>query len=117
MGNKHTVAYGLYVAHGFVNPYLAEQTGFSEKDLDLLWRALQNLFDFDRSAARGLMACRGLKVFKHASKLGNHPAQQLFERISIKRNPQVETPRSIADYTIAVNRDDLPQSVELLELV
>jgi len=116
MGNKHTIAYGLYIAHGFINPYLAEQTGFSEADLTLFWRALQNMFDIDRSAARGLMACRGLKVFKHESKLGNHPAQRLFERVSINRRDGVETPRSFSDYTVSVDLGAMPQGVEFIDM-
>lgn len=116
MGNKNTIAYGLYVAHGFINPYLAEQTGFNDADLALFWRALQNMFDLDRSAARGLMACRGLKVFKHESKLGNHPAHKLFERISVVRKEGIETPRSFDDYTVMVNEDALPQGIQFIDM-
>ncbi|OQB40917.1 MAG: hypothetical protein BWY09_00672 [Candidatus Hydrogenedentes bacterium ADurb.Bin179] len=116
MGNKNTIAYGLYVAHGFINPYLAEQTGFNEADLTLLWRALQNMFDLDRSAARGLMACRGLKVFKHESKLGNHPAHKLFERIRIALITDVETPRSFDDYMVFVDKDKMPQGIQFIDM-
>src|SRR5205823_1960836 len=79
-GRKHTVAYGLYMAHGFINAAMTVQTGFTEDDLKLLWRALENMFDLDRSAARGLMGARGLFVFEHQSALGEAPAQSLFER-------------------------------------
>ncbi|MGA7983317.1 MAG: type I-C CRISPR-associated protein Cas7/Csd2 [Chromatiaceae bacterium] len=88
MGRKYTVPYGLYRAHGFVSAFLAKQTGFSEDDLQLLWQALGQMFDHDRSAARGEMATRGLYVFKHDSELGNAPAHQLFDLIQVK--PQVE---------------------------
>jgi CRISPR-associated protein Csd2 len=71
MGRKHTVPYGLYMAHGFVSSFLAKQTGFGEEDLELLWQALEQMFEHDRSAARGEMATRGLYVFKHDSELGN----------------------------------------------
>lgn len=81
MGRKFTVPYGLYVAHGFVSAHLADQTGFSEDDLELLWQSLSQMFEHDRSAARGEMATRGLYVFKHEGKLGNAPAYSLFERI------------------------------------
>lgn len=76
MGRKATVPYGLYVAHGFISANLAKQTGFSEEDLELLWKALENMFDNDRSAARGLMAPRKLIIFEHSSELGNAPANQ-----------------------------------------
>ena len=115
MGRKFTVPYGLYVAHGFVSAHLANQTGFSDSDLALLWQALSNMFEHDRSAARGEMATRGLYVFKHDSKLGNAPAYSLFERI--KAQKQVEVPRSFADYTVNVDAENLPSGVELLRLV
>ena len=85
MGRKHTVPYGLYMARGFVSSHLAAQTGFSDTDLDLLWEALANMFEHDRSAARGEMATRGLYVFKHDSQLGNAHAHSLFARIQPKR--------------------------------
>ena len=115
MGRKFTVPYGLYVAHGFVSAHLANQTGFSDSDLALLWQALTNMFEHDRSAARGEMATRGLYVFKHEGKLGNAPAYSLFERI--KAQKQVEVPRSFADYTVSVDEENLPNGVELLRLV
>ncbi len=115
MGRKFTVPYGLYVAHGFVSAHLANQTGFSDSDLELLWQALSNMFEHDRSAARGEMATRGLYVFKHEGKLGNAPAYSLFERI--KAQKQVEVPRSFADYTVSVDAENLPNGVELLRLV
>ncbi|HRQ65110.1 MAG TPA: type I-C CRISPR-associated protein Cas7/Csd2 [Xanthomonadaceae bacterium] len=109
MGRKHTVPYGLYVAHGFVSGFLADQTGFSEEDLDLLWQALTGMFEHDRSAARGQMATRGLYVFKHASKLGNAPAHDLFDRIKVQRSDGVTVPRAFTDYRISV--DDQPVHV------
>lgn len=115
MGRKHTVPYGLYVAHGFVSSFLAKQTGFSEDDLELLWQALTQMFEHDRSAARGEMATRGLYVFKHDSELGNAPAHALFERIQATRNTEV--PRSFKDYDVAVNEADLPAGVTLLRKI
>jgi CRISPR-associated protein Csd2 len=112
MGRKHTMAYGLYRAYGFINPYFARATGFHEEDLQLLFRALGNMFDVDRSAARGLMSARALYVFKHSSALGEAPAQQLFERIAIT---SIESPRSFADYTIKLSDAPLPHGVELLQ--
>lgn len=116
MGRKHTVAYGLYRAHGFINPVFAKQTGFNNDDLALLWKALTNLFDLDRSAARGLMCARGLYVFEHSSVLGESPAHKLFERIKIEKKPGVESPRSFEDYTVSVRDGDLPAGVKLSEL-
>jgi CRISPR-associated protein Csd2 len=114
-GRKHTVAYGLYRAHGFINPMFADKTGFSEDDLQMLWRALLNMFDVDRSAARGLMSTRGLYIFKHDSKLGSARAQQLFESIIVKRNEGVESPRSFSDYTITPPETaNLPAGIELI---
>jgi CRISPR-associated protein Csd2 len=115
-GRKHTVAYGLYRAHGFINPMFADKTGFSEQDLQMLWRALGNMFDVDRSAARGLMATRGLYIFKHNSKLGSAPAHLLFESIKVKRNDGVEIPRTFSDYTISPpDLAKLPAGIEFIQ--
>lgn len=113
MGRKFTVPYGLYVAHGFVSSFLAKQTGFDEADLELLWQSLTNMFEHDRSAARGEMATRGLYVFMHDSELGNAPAFSLFERVQPKLKDDVVVPRSFEDYEITVNKTDLPPGVTL----
>lgn len=113
MGRKHTVPYGLYMAHGFVSSFLAKQTGFSEDDLKLLWQALTQMFEHDRSAARGEMNTRGLYVFKHDSELGNAPAHVLFERIRPKLKDGVTVPRSFEDYEVAVNEANMPVGVTL----
>lgn len=117
MGRKSTVPYGLYVAHGFVNANLATQTGFDSEDLDLFWQALVNMFDNDRSAARGLMSARRIIAFEHSSKLGNAPAGSLFERVRVIRKADVETPRSFDDYEILIDRDNLPEGVVIRELL
>lgn len=115
MGRKHTVPYGVYVAHGFVSSFLAKQTGFGEDDLELLWQALEQMFEHDRSAARGEMATRGLYVFKHDSELGNAHAHALFDRIKVERKAGVEVPRSFADYEVTVSVADLPAGVMLID--
>ena len=115
MGRKFTVPYGLYKLHGFISANLAEQTGFDDADLQLFWKALINMFEHDRSAARGEMKTCGLYVFKHESKLGNAHAHELFERIQVKRCTQ-EPVRSFSDYQVTINRENLPAGVELLEL-
>ncbi len=117
MGRKAIVPYGLYRAHGFFNPHFAEQTGFSDEDLKLLWQAIQQMWDFDRSAARGMMACRGLYVFSHESKLGNAPAHKLFERVEARLRDDVDVPRSFGDYEILLNEQDLPKGVILSQLM
>jgi CRISPR-associated protein Csd2 len=115
-GRKHTVAYGLYKAHGFINPAFASQTGFDEVDLAELWKALALAFDLDRSAARGMMSARGLYIFKHESKLGNAPAQSLLESVVVKLKEGVETPRSFADYDVTVpSAASLPSGITLLD--
>lgn len=117
IGRKSTVPYGLYVARGFVSANLAQQTGFSEEDLDLVWEALSNMFDCDRSAARGLMSARRLIVFKHGSVLGNAPANKLFDLVSIEQIDKEKTSRSFADYRIVIDRDNCPANVEIIEVI
>ena len=117
MGRKATVPYGLYRVHGFINANLANQTGFEEDDLKLLWDALINMFDNDRSAARGLMSARKLIVFKHDSKLGNAPANLLFDRVTVSKNPEVYSPRSFEDYTVKVDDEGLPSGVSVEEII
>lgn len=114
MGRKHIVPYGLYVAHGFISAPLADKTGFNEEDLELLWNALVNMFEHDRSAARGLMSSQKLFVFKHQDRLGNAPAHKLFDLIDIKRAEGSEGPaRSFKDYTVTVGV--APSGVEIIE--
>lgn len=123
MGRKHIVPYGLYRAHGFISAKLAERTGFSQDDLELLWRALINMFEHDRSAARGEMAARKLFVFKHDSALGNAPAHVLFDTVRVERLGRdgqscaaADTPaRGFADYRVSIAREALPQGVTLEE--
>lgn len=117
MGRKHTVPYGLYVTHGFVSSHLAAQTGFSDVDLNLLWESLTNMFEHDRSAARGEMATRGLYVFKHDSALGNAHAHSLFDRIQPRLKDGVTVPRDFGDYIVAINDRDLPTGVTLMPLM
>lgn len=112
MGRKFTVPYGLYRCHGFVSAPLARQTGFNQGDLDLLWKALLEMFEHDHSAARGEMATRKLIVFKHDSPMGNHPAHVLFDKMKVDAN---RTPaRDFSDYTVSVpSQADMPQGVTI----
>lgn len=117
IGRKSTVPYGLYVAHGFVSANLAQQTGFSEEDLKLVWEALTNMFDCDRSAARGMMSARRLIVFKHDSVFGNAPANKLFDLVSIEQIDKDKASRSFADYKVKIDREHCPENVEIIEMI
>lgn len=113
MGRKYTIPYGLYRMHGFISAPLAAQTGFSQEDLALLWIGLSQMFEHDRSAARGEMATRGLYVFEHDSHLGNAPAHQLFDRISVEHVRPELPPRAFTDYRVSVQDADMPEGVTL----
>ncbi len=134
MGRKHIVPYGLFRAHGYVSACLAgdggKGTGFSEDDLELLWEALERMFDHDRSAARGEMAARRLIIFRHESKLGNAPAHRLFDRVSVKRvhdgeeyepgdrrTHNLPPARAWSDYAVQVDAGDMPAGVEIVERI
>lgn len=116
MGRKATVPYGLYICHGFISANLAKQTGFSKEDLDLFWEALKNMFDVDRSAARGLMSAQKLIVFKHESVLGNAPANKLFDRVKVEKKC-AGAPRKFEDYDVTIDRDNLPVGVTIEEMI
>ena len=119
MGRKYIVPYGLYRCHGFVSANLAgdekKGTGFSQEDLDLFFEALTNMFEHDRSAARMEMNAQRLIVFKHDSALGNAASQNLFKLVKIKKSDDVKVPRSFDDYTVIIDRENLPAGVEIIE--
>lgn len=127
MGRKYIVPYGLYRAHGYISAKLAERTGFSEADLDLLFEALCNMFEHDRSAARGEMATRKLIVFKHDNAMGNAPAHALFDRVKVgrsidgelkpidKRIDNAPPARAFSDYMVTIDHDNLPEGIEIIE--
>jgi len=116
MGRKATVPYGLYICHGFISANLAQQTGFSEEDLALFWEALKNMFEVDRSAARGLMSAQKLIVFKHNSILGNAPANHLFDLVKVRKVCD-GSPRSFSDYSVTIDKEDVPSNVTVEELI
>ena len=116
MGRKATVPYGLYVCHGFISANLAKQTGFSEEDLQLFWEALKNMFDLDRSAARGLMSAQRLIAFRHNSELGNAPANKLFDLVKINRTT-TNPPRSFSDYEVSIDSSSVPAGVTVEVLI
>jgi len=117
MGRKHIIPYGLYRAHGYISAKLAERTGFSEDDLELLWRALINMFEHDRSAARGEMSARKLIVFKHDHPMGNAPAHRLFDSVKVERvEGEEDTPaRHYSDYRVSIDAEALPAGVSVIE--
>ena len=115
-GRKATVPYGLYVCHGFISANLARQTGFSEEDLALFWDPLKNMFDVDRSAARGLMSAQKLIVFKHDSTLGNAPANRLFDLVKIEKKCN-GAPRSFKDYDVNIDKSGVPAGVTVEEMI
>ena len=115
MGRKFTIPYGLYKAHGFISPSLANQTGFSVEDLDLLWDALLKMFDLDHSAARGLMGTQRLIVFEHESLFGDKPVQDLFSRVTVKRNDTGLPARTFSDYTVALDGSPLTQVMTMVK--
>lgn len=112
MGRKYIVPYALYKVEGHISANLARKiTGFSEEDLELLWKAIINMFENDHSAARGNMAVRELIVFKHSNELGNAPAYKLFERVKVSRKEEVQVPRAYEDYTVEADTESLPNGV------
>lgn len=120
MGRKHTIPYALYRCHGFISAYFAEKTGFSEDDLQLLWEAFQNMFDHDRSAARGEMSYRKLIIFKHVAsdpnqaKLGTNPAHKLLESVKVDcLRPESEPARSFEDFRISIPTSKEFQGIEI----
>ena len=119
MGRKFTVPYGLYKAQGFINPFLAEQTGFSDDDLELFFQALENAFQFDQSAARpaGSMNPRALIIFKHDNALGKAPSDKLFETVTVEKRKDAEVPRSIGDYEITIDESAIPDGVTLIRRI
>ncbi|MAO11751.1 MULTISPECIES: type I-C CRISPR-associated protein Cas7/Csd2 [Marinobacter] len=114
MGRKFTIPYGLYRCHGFISANLANQTGFSEEDLELFWDSLVNMLDHDRSASRGEMSPCALLVFKHDSALGNAPARKLFELVDVKRKSEGPA-RDFSDYEVTIKEDQMPKGVQLIK--
>lgn len=117
MGRKHIIPYGLYRAHGFISAALAEKTGFTEEDLQILWKSLAEMFEHDHSAARGEMATQQLIIFKHNDKLGNAPAHKLFDLIKVEAKNKEIPIRHFSDYVVTINRDDLPKGIEIIAAV
>lgn len=113
MGRKSIVPYGLYRMEGFVSAPLANQTNFGEEDLEVLWEALLNMFDHDRSASRGKMATQKLIIFEHSTSLGNAPAHKLFNLVKVTRKSGIDIARSFDDYEMTIGA--APQGVMITE--
>ena len=117
MGRKYIIPYGLYRVEGYVSANLARKvTGFNEDDLQLLWQAIMNMFELDRSAARGNMAVRKLVVFKHESELGNAPAFSLFNKLKVERKDMSKPARCFEDYVVSLDTS-MPTGVECIEML
>jgi len=117
MGRKDIVPYGLYRAHGFISAAFAKQTGFSDEDLELLFKSLEEMLDHDHSAARGEMNPRALLVFKHDNQLGNAPSHKLFEAVTVNKKDDVEVPRSFTDYEVSIDEAAIPSGVTLIRRI
>ena len=115
MGEKFIVPYALYRAHGYISANLARKTtGFSDEDLELLWNAIINMFEYDHSAARGNMAVRKLIIFKHDSELGSAPAHKLFDLVTVKRADEEKPARSFNDYIVNIDDSCLPEHISVI---
>jgi CRISPR-associated protein Csd2 len=118
IGRKYIIPYALYRVDGYISANLARKvTGFSEEDLQYLWQAIINMFEYDRSAARGNMAVRELIVFKHDSELGNAPAYKLFDTIHVHKKDGIVAPRSYNDYEVTVDEDKIPEHVTCTRMI
>ncbi len=117
MGRKALIPYGLYKTYGFFTPHFAADTGADSEDLVLFWDALQHMWDIDHSSSRGMMALRGLYVFSHDKALGNAPAHELFDRVSVRKRDGVRAPREFADYVVTVDDSGMPEGITLTTLV
>lgn len=115
MGRKFIVPYGLYRCEGYISANLARKsTGFSDEDLQLLWEAIENMFEYDRSAARGKMVLRKLVIFKHDNELGHAPAHRLFEAVRAEHTYDSDrAPVSFDDYNVVVDESSIPEGVEV----
>lgn len=116
MGRKALVPYGLYRVQGFFSAKFAQETDVKVEDLAVFWEALENMWDHDRSASRGMMACRGLYIFSHENSFGNAPAHKLFDRISVQRKGDATVARAFADYEVTLSEEALPEGVSLTTL-
>lgn len=117
MGRKYTVPYALYMGCGYISANLAEQSGFTEADLELFWQGVMNMFEDDRSSLRGQMSVRKLIIFKHNSKLGNAPASRLFDLVEVTPKDNTAVARNFKDYKVTINREALPKGVKLIEKI
>lgn len=118
MGEKYIVPYGLYRMNGFISPCIAQKvTGFTEKDLEWLWKCLTKMYDVHHTASTGRIAVRKLVVFKHDSALGLSPSHELFNRLSVQRKKGVEFARKYEDYEVNLDMKNLPEGIEVISLI
>lgn len=116
MGMKHFVRFGLYKIKGSINVQLAEKTGFSQEDADVIKECLRTLFINDASSARpdGSMEVLQIYWWKHNCKDGQYSSAKVHDLVKVKLNEGVAFASSVQDYTIAV--ESLPDlDLEIIE--
>ena len=117
MGNKYVIPYALYMAEGYISAPLAKKvTKLTDADLDILWEAIINMFENDRSAARGKMVMRKLYVFKHDNELGCCPSHVLFDKINVSAKDNSKPARAFSDYEIIVD-ENMPEGVTFISKI
>lgn len=116
MGGKSVIPYGLYRVHGYFSPMLGEKTRVTAEDLSTFWEALIQMWANDRSSCRSITP-QALIVFTHNEPGGNAPAHKLLKMVKVEKNDGVEYPRSFEDYTLSIDRENIPEGVTLNELL
>lgn len=114
MGMKHRVDFGVYVFYGSINTQLAEKTGFSNEDANMIRQSLITLFENDSSSARpdGSMEIHQVYWWEHPSKLGKYSSARVHRSLRITRKETTSEARSIEDYDISANPlEDLPVQI------
>lgn len=117
MGNKWTIPYGLYQATLSYSASRGIQCGVTDRDLELLYQCLVNMFDHTSSAARASMAARSLIVFTHSDAFGRAPMHALVDRVSVRKSADVDVPRKFTDYSVALDVEALPDGVTVERLL
>ena len=108
IGTKHFVRFGLYEIKGSINVQLAEKTGFSYEDAQVLKECLKTLFVNDASAARPDGSMEVVKViwWEHNCKDGQYSSAKVHRSLNVKLKDGVAIPSSFEDYDITVNELD-----------
>ena len=104
MGMKHFVRFGMYMVKGSINVQLAEKTGFTYEDAQVLKECLRTLFENDASSARpeGSMEVVKLYWFEHDSKSGQYSSAKVHRSVKVVQKNPVALPVSVEDYEITL---------------